>query len=538
MPYEKTADHPRCPASRDIAVVGPEGRVYGCHATEAEANRQIAALYANEEASAVTEMTTETTAIDQATMPGGTLLGQLLLVPPSAPNANYVQTITSNTAKSEDFATITVTTDEEEVPAEEQALPSSWKAILGFEGYPSDGDSGRKRFIMRGALDHRQLPQPFSYQPASDEGHRGKVPAGRIDSVEWIPAADFAEEGFELPPDLPEDAMVILGRGIWDLDGEHGREAARMVTGKFKRGVSLDLAGSVWVPIDPETLEEVDPESLTLEDMLLGSHYAGVKEAMISGATIVDEPSFGWAMVAAGGDPTWTQIVNVYDEPLLACAAGPLKPPAGFFERMKFTKKTPITVTEDGEWFGHIATWDCHMGDDVRCFRAQRSRDGYAHFHTGGMVCEDGSQVRVGRITVKEHASFGASRDEVIAHYSDPKKVGAFVVIWEDEFGIASHGVTRSDAAPELLRDLYANPPSPDWRRGELLGVSTVPLPGLPVVEPLAVMSASAEGLPEVEVLILPALGADDFAEVTEQDALVAAAAFQGDDALLDMIVG
>ena len=466
--------------------------------------------------------------------------GQLTFVPAQTSYPPLPATSSAQAAKMMSelaAATITVSTDEPET--EEEPLARAWRAILGFEGYPTD-DTGRKRFIMRGALAERQLPLPFSVQFASDEGHKGKQPAGRIDSIEWIPASDFADENFNLPDDLPEDAVIVFGTGIWDLDGEAGHEAARLVAGKFLRGVSLDLASTVWAPVDPQTFEEIDAESLSLEDLLVGDFMAGVKESQISGATIVSESAFGHAMVAAGVLNEWTQIVNVYDESVLvACAAGPLKPPASFFTRLKFTKKTPVTVSDEGEWFGHIATWDCHMGDDVRCFRAQRSRDGYAHFHTGTLVTEEGEHVRVGRITVAEHALYGATRDEVMAHYSDPKKVGAYVVIWEDEFGIASHGATRSDAPPELLRDLYANPPSPDWRRGELLGVSTVPLPGLPVVEPQAVLVASAEGIPEVEVLILPPLGPEDFAdEASERDVLVAAATLQGDDALLDLISG
>ncbi len=456
----------------------------------------------------------------------GPVLGQLVFMPAAGGNATS------------DFATITVSTDEPAVA--DEALPRSWRAILGFEGYPADGDSGRKRFLMPGSLSARQLPLGFHVQLSDQEGHSGRQPAGRIDTVDWVPASDFSQDGFELPDDLPEGAVVVFGTGVWDLEGEAGREAARLVAGKFLRGVSFDLAGSVWVPIDPETLTELNPDEMSVEDMMVGNFYAGVKEAQVTGATIVAESAFGHAMVASAVIFSSSQIINVYDDDVLvACAAGPLKPPASFFERIKFRKKTPVTVSDFGEFSGHIATWDCHMGDDVRCFRAQRSRDGYANFHTGTIVTEEGEHVKVGRITVKAHASFGATRDEVMAHYSDPKKVGAFVVIWEDEFGIACHGVTRSDAPPELLRDLYANPPSPDWRRGELLGVSTVPLPGLPVVDPQAVMVASAEGIPEVEVLILPPLREEDFVEEkTEADVLVAAAALAGDEALLEVIAG
>ena len=95
---------------------------------------------------------------------------------------------------------------------EEEALPSSWRAILGFEGYPAER-SGRKRFIIRGALAERQMPLPFSVQFAEAEGHMGKQTAGRIDAIAWIPASEFAVEGFTLPDDLPEDAIVVFGPG-------------------------------------------------------------------------------------------------------------------------------------------------------------------------------------------------------------------------------------------------------------------------------------------------------------------------------------
>ena len=99
---------------------------------------------------------------------------------------------------------------------------------------------------------------------------------------------------------------------------------------------------------------------------------------------------------------------------LVACAAGPLKPPVSFFSRLEFKKKTPITVTDQGEYYGHLSTWDCHMGDDVRCFRAPRGLD-YSSFHTGTIVTEEGEHVKVGRVTVAEHALFSATRDEVMA---------------------------------------------------------------------------------------------------------------------------
>jgi hypothetical protein len=49
MPYEIKSDHAGCPKSKPFAVVKTvDGELMGCHETKKKAQRQIAALYANE----------------------------------------------------------------------------------------------------------------------------------------------------------------------------------------------------------------------------------------------------------------------------------------------------------------------------------------------------------------------------------------------------------------------------------------------------------------------------------------------------------
>lgn len=381
-----------------------------------------------------------------------------------------------------------------------------WEGILAFEGYPTDGDSGLKRFLMT-PLGHRDLPLPVMAQFVTAEGHQQAGIAGRIDSIERIPAPEFDKTGFDLPEDLPETAFVHFGSGVFDT-GDIGTEAARLVGEKMLRGVSIDLAGATWVPLDAETFQEVDQGEMGMERMLRGV-LAGAKDAVIAGATIVAHQAFGHAMldlVACAFSSA--QIHLVLDEDTLtACAAGPLSPPAEWFADPKLREPTPIVVTPEGQVFGHIATWDCHMGYEGMCMMAKPSRDGYARFHTGTLITDDGTPVKIGRVTVAPHAPKRMTPEQVMAYYSDAKKVAAFVRLYEDRFGIACAGVTRSDAAPELLRDFLANPPSGEWRRGELLGISSVPLPGLPVVSPEAYFVASGNGdLEEIvpEMLLLP----------------------------------
>lgn len=58
MPYHKESHHPQCPTSKPIAVVkDDDGKVMGCHPSDAAADAQLAALYANEKTMDISTMT-------------------------------------------------------------------------------------------------------------------------------------------------------------------------------------------------------------------------------------------------------------------------------------------------------------------------------------------------------------------------------------------------------------------------------------------------------------------------------------------------
>lgn len=144
--------------------------------------------------------------------------------------------------------------------------------------------------------------------------------------------------------------------------------------------------------------------------------------------------------------------------------------------------------------YGHAALWDsCHTGFAGQCVRPPRSASGYNHFHVGALETEDGDLVHVGRITLATgHASTasGVGEAEARAHYDDTGTVAAFVRAGEDQYGIWVAGTLRSDLPIEKRRDLLANPPSGDWRNGELIAIHAVPTPGFQV--PRASIAASA----------------------------------------------
>jgi hypothetical protein len=155
-------------------------------------------------------------------------------------------------------------------------------------------------------------------------------------------------------------------------------------------GVSIDLA------VEEVTFEE--PEGSDGEPMdeidLLFEGVMCVQKGSIMGATITPFPAFEEAsIVVAAGRPVlfrtqayWTEIEEDGGRVMAASAAGigweadsnalvldgtsaltagiaPAAPPEAWFDEPEAADPTPLTVTEEGHVFGHIALWGtCHTG--------------------------------------------------------------------------------------------------------------------------------------------------------------------------------
>lgn len=235
---------------------------------------------------------------------------------------------------------------------------------------------------------------------------------------------------------------------------------------------------------------------------------------------------------------TLSAAVASYDDHLTAgmiapevpIGLAPLVPPAEWFDDPQLEGPTPLTVTAAGRVFGHLAEFGkCHRGISGRCVFAPRSKNAYQSFYAGGQILlDDGSQIPVGRLTVNaHHAPLTASPQATASHYDHTGTVAAFVRAGEDRWGPWLAGATRSDASPEQIRDLRANPPSGDWRntegRGlELVAALAVPVPGFPV---MAVAASAYEGGPEQVTALILGYAFD------EPLAVVASAALTTDDA-------
>ena len=207
-------------------------------------------------------------------------------------------------------------------------------------------------------------------------------------------------------------------------------------------------------------------------------------------------PSAGriaWALW--GGDPgrTWAEKVQSQMQSRDASgsitaaatlAAAPLVPPRAWFTNPRFAGPSPIRVHDDGRVTGHVAVWgSCHIGFTDQCVTPPSSATSYAHFLTGEVLCDDGSRVPVGQITLGTgHAPLNANAARAAIHYDHTGSAVVDVTAGEDEHGIWVSGALRPGVTPEQVRTLMASDVSGDWRRVgaglELVAVLAVNVPG------------------------------------------------------------
>jgi hypothetical protein len=172
-------------------------------------------------------------------------------------------------------------------------------------------------------------------------------------------------------------------------------------------------------------------------------------------------------------------------------------PDASWFERPDVDSLTPLTVTDTGRVFGHIAPWgQCHVGMPG-CVTAPHSPSGYRWFHLHGQRTADGSTVDVGVLTVGGgHADAKLGMLPAMAHYDNVGTAVAKVRAGEDEHGIWVAGWVLPQATKEQREVFMSSPVSGDWRANpdgqlDLVAVCSVNTPGFPV--PRARVSFSHE---------------------------------------------
>lgn len=186
----------------------------------------------------------------------------------------------------------------------------------------------------------------------------------------------------------------------------------------------------------------------------------------------------------------------------------------------------PFTITDDGRVFGHAARWgQCHVGYPGTCVTAPESMAAYAHFHHGEVVCDDGSRVATGTLTMgTDHAAAELRAPDARDHYANSGLAFADVRATNGALGVWVSGVLRPDVTAEQLRLLRASSLSGDWRRIgnglEFIGALAVNVPGFPIARE-AVTAAGLEQLPAAQ------LTASAYLDDQVQTSLVAAGVVQ-----------
>lgn len=165
----------------------------------------------------------------------------------------------------------------------------------------------------------------------------------------------------------------------------------------------------------------------------------------------------------------------------------PTKPPREWFMDPKLQGPTPLTVTEDGRVYGHVAAWDmCLVGRNDRCIMAPHNTTDYRYFKQGSVLTAEGDLVKVGVITGRtNHASDRASMQAAIDHYANTGSTLARINVGEDQWGIWAAGAAIPGATEEDLAELRLHPLSGHWAPThgtlELINALAVNHPGFPI---------------------------------------------------------
>ena len=168
-------------------------------------------------------------------------------------------------------------------------------------------------------------------------------------------------------------------------------------------------------------------------------------------------------------------------------------PPAEWFADPGFDWYHPLTVTDEGRIYGHLA----EFGSRHRSFSQQAvyppRGDDFSQFHLGEVVTRDGQRVAVGGITLGTgHAPTDGSitARQAAAHYDNTGTRIADVICGNDDYGIWVAGAVRQGTPASRVAELRAATLSGDWRwiggQLRLVAALAVNVPGFAVERPRA----------------------------------------------------
>lgn len=316
---------------------------------------------------------------------------------------------------------------------------------------------------------------------------------------------------------------TVHARGRF-YDCEAGEMARDILLGGRRFGVSVDPSEAVDCQFQ---CTEMDEEGWCVDGVYAFLNYE------IAGLTMVPMAGFAQASIILDGPPATSNP----DEPVEAVAAaapvlraaprvsvGPDNPPLGWFqleeprhgalfldgrgedylvEQGQGRHAVPLTITDDGQVFGHLAVWGtCYVGGQAGvCIEPPESAAAYAHFHVGETRTDDGTTLATGTLTIgcdhaPEMASDGRWLDPSAARdfYANAGLAWARVRASNGEHGPWISGALMPGIESEQLTVIRSLTLSGDWRRIggnlELIGALSVIAPGFPVAREAIAASA------------------------------------------------
>lgn len=332
-----------------------------------------------------------------------------------------------------------------------------------------------------------------------------------LENTEWghmgAQLAGFVEE-FHMNGTTPE------GSGRF-YDTEIGTQARDLLLDGRRFGVSVDPSENVEVEYHDECIEQDE------DGWCIGYSFSVEFTAYeIAGVTMCPFPCFENASIIldSGGAAS--------ARPVRAAVSVPARPPRAWLnlaepqpgvdflgdltgddvlvpqrDRSGATVglACPLTIRDDGLVYGHLTTWgQCHTGDPWGpgvCASAAPSGNGYADFLTGVTVCDDGTSVPTGVLTVGCEHSFAFDAAGVRDHLAHAGMGWANVNVVDGDLGVWIAGTLKPGVTDEQMRVLRGLSLSGEWV-GELAGILSVNVPGLPVQRALAASAFKGRTIP------------------------------------------
>lgn len=322
------------------------------------------------------------------------------------------------------------------------------------------GRSGMDMLSASAELVDTKLPLALKWQKTDEFGHDGSVTVGAIETL-TIRDGGLWATGALLDNDDTAEVVQQIEAGVT-------APSAELVV---RESVMTDAAGN---PITMDTAEQMYMDGAQI--------VMRMDVVEIVGASLVSVPEFRETSITLGDTAQAAPALSLV-------AAAVVKPDtftAELFANPLLDEPTPIHITREGRVMGHLAAWNTQHTAYQRKVTPYRSHSGYAEFHQSHVYLEDGSILRVGRLTVGGgHAPAGDGMRAATEHYDNVATCWAFVRAGEDEHGIWVSGAINPHADEKMVRQALGTPHSGHWERvaghPELIAAHAVNTPGFPI---------------------------------------------------------